>query len=295
MDSRAFLGLQQSHNPFRWSLEVTKAISTGGNFLFGGSGLGAAISAMEGTIATGASELMERSIRFAHKTAADALVPRVEVEALSRDASVADLVAASARTGHSRFPVYGTDIDDIEGVVLVKSAHQIAPAERASTPVGALMTPVMVVPESRELEDLLVDMRGSRNPLVVVLDEYGGTAGILTVEDLVEEIVGEIDDEYDTPALTAVSRAGEWLLAGSLHHDDVYDACALELPEGPYETLAGFVLERLGRVPDAPGDVVHHEGWRLEVTEMERHRITVVKVVGPSSEPSSEHGREGRR
>ncbi len=238
-------------------------------------------SRQEGTLANNASELLERSIRFADKTAADALVPRVEVVALGRDASVADLVDASARTGHSRFPVYGTDIDDIEGVVLVKAAHGIAPEARATTQLSTLMTDVMVVPESRELEDLLVDMRGSRNPLVVVVDEYGGTAGILTLEDLVEEIVGEIDDEYDTPALTVASRAGEWLLSGALHHDEVLDACGLEMPDGPYETLAGFVLERLGRVPDGPGDTVTHEGWALEVLELERRRITQLRLVSP--------------
>jgi CBS domain containing-hemolysin-like protein len=250
-------------------------------------------SRQEGTLATNASELLERSIRFAEKSAADALVPRVEVKALGRDASVADLVAASARTGHSRFPVYGTDIDDIEGVVLVKSAHGIAPEDRATTPVSALMTEVMVVPESRELEDLLVDMRGSRNPLVVVVDEYGGTAGILTLEDLVEEIVGEIDDEYDTPTLTVASRAGEWLLPGSLHPDEVVDACGLEMPEGPYETLAGFVLERLGRVPDEPGDTFTHDGWLVEVRGMERHRITRVRLVAPTGGDSGGSGSGG--
>lgn len=239
------------------------------------------VSAEEGLLARHAEELLERSIRFSQKTAADILVPRVSVRALPRTATVDELIALAGESGHSRFPVYGTDLDDVEGVVLVKSVHTLAPEQRATTAVHHLMGDVLVVPESRELEDLLRDMRTTRNHLAVVVDEYGGTEGIITLEDLVEEIVGEIDDEYDRPAMTAVSGVGEYLLSGSLHPDEVEDACGLVVPEGPYETLAGFVLDRLGCLPDSPGDTVSHEGWRLTVEEVERRRITRVRVVAP--------------
>jgi CBS domain containing-hemolysin-like protein len=244
-------------------------------------GLLVRVSAEEGTLPRAASKLLERSIRFAEKTAADILIPRTSMVALASDATVAELVDAAATTGHSRFPVYGTDLDDIAGIVLVKQAHLVGPEDRDRTPIAGLVGPVHVVPESRGLEDLLFDMRESRHQLVVVVDEYGGTAGIVTLEDLVEEIVGEIDDEYDTPTYTAPAREGEWVLPGSLHPDEVADACGLELPDGPYETLAGFVLERLGRIPTGTGDSVRHERWRLEVAELERHRITSVRVVAP--------------
>src|SRR5690606_17447684 len=115
-----------------------------------------------------------------------------------------DLVALAAGTGHSRFPVYGADLDDITGVVHVKAVHAVPVAERATTPVATLMAEAVALPESRHLVDVLFDIRWSRNHLVVVVDEYGGTAGILTLEDVLEEIVGEIDDEYDqlTPRLS---------------------------------------------------------------------------------------------
>src|SRR3546814_5238326 len=127
------------------------------------------------------------------------------------------------------------------------------------------MWPAFAVPETRDLADLLVDWRASGTHLAIVVDEHGGTAGIITLEDVLEEIVGEIDDEYDRrrPRLTVVQRAGEWLLDASLHHDELYDACGFELPDGDYETLAGFVLRELGRIP-AVGASPDHAGSTLE-------------------------------
>jgi CBS domain containing-hemolysin-like protein len=243
-------------------------------------------SAEHGTLPGSASNLLTRSIRFGRKTAADALIPRTRVEALASDATATDLVARSATTGFSRFPVYGADLDDIVGLVLVKSVHRVPHEARGSTTVAELMSDVLAVPETRELEDLLFDMRDRRQHLVVVVDEYGGTAGIATLEDLVEEIVGEIDDEYDvrvahlTEAAVGHGERGRLVLDGSLHPDEVGDATGFRPPEGPYETLAGFVLERLGHVP-RPGEWVTHDGWRLEVCRMDGRRIAEVALEGP--------------
>jgi CBS domain containing-hemolysin-like protein len=237
-------------------------------------------SAEEGTIGDNASTLFARSVRFAEKTAADALVPRVRVSALAVDDHVADLVTLAAATGFSRFPVYRVDLDDIVGVVLVKTVHGLAPDARATTTIGEIMTDVVAVPETRSLSGLLADMRDARNHLVVVVDEYGGTAGIITLEDVVEEIVGEIDDEYDRPEprLTDVARAvGPWVLSGSLHPDEVAEVTGFEPPEGEYETLAGFVLDRLGRIPEV-GDGFAFGDWRLEVTAMDGLRVATVAV-----------------
>ena len=169
-----------------------------------------AASTEEGTLAGPASTLLTRSIRFGAKTAADALVPRPDVVAIDMDASAADLVQLSASTGYSRFPVSGADIDDVRGTVLVRTVHAVPYAQRPDRSVATLMEDPVVVPETRELEDVLLDMQQSRQHLMVVVDEYGGTAGIVTLEDIVEEIVGEIDDEYDprTPTLTKPIRAG---------------------------------------------------------------------------------------
>lgn len=122
---------------------------------------------------------------------------------------------------------------------------------------------------------------------MVVADEYGGTAGIVTLEDVLEEIVGQIEDEYDlSPTSTPRVRnwGVTWLLDGGLHLDEVEDACGLELPDGDYETLAGFVLDRLGRIP-APGDRLDVDGWHLVVVDMERHRIASVRLTAPTIRP----------
>jgi CBS domain containing-hemolysin-like protein len=140
------------------------------------------------------------------------------------------------------------------------------------------------VPETLELEDVLVEIQASGSHLVVVVDEYGGTAGLLTLEDVIEEIVGDIADEYDEttePELTRRQQPGEWVLAGTLHPDEVEDACGLAIPEGEYETLAGFVLDRLGFVPQEPGASFDHDGWLVAVAAMDRRRIAEVRLSRP--------------
>jgi len=241
-------------------------------------------SAEGGELEASAAELLARSVRLTRRTAADVLVPRTRVEALPKEATVADLVGRSRRTGHSRLLVYGTDLDDLRGVVHVKAAYQVPRAERATTPVADVMGDVLAVPESRDLDDLLTDMRSTRHHLVAVVDEHGGTAGIVTLEDVIEQIVGDITDEHDLPDpdVTRSVRPGAWSLEGSLHPDEVTEVTGLELPDGPYETLAGFVLDRLGHIPEA-GEVVDHDGWRLEVEAMERHRVARVQVVAPDA------------
>lgn len=246
-------------------------------------------SAEEGTLEPRAVDLLTRSIRFGEKTADDALTPRTALEALESDATLDDLVGRSLDTGLSRFLVYGIDLDDVRGVVHVKSVYEIPPDERSSTPVSAVMTDAFVVPESRSLTSLLVELRKAGAHLAVVVDEYGGTAGIVTMEDLIEEIIGEIDDEWDPepPELSVVQPSGAFLLAGSLHPDEVFDACGFTMPDGEYETLAGFVLDRLGHLPVA-GEWVAHDGWELEVVELDRRRIDRILAVPPEPAPDPE-------
>jgi CBS domain containing-hemolysin-like protein len=255
-------------------------------------------SGESGTLEPEALNLLTRTIRFGDKVAADALVPRVSVEAVSVEGTVADLAARSVQTGHSRFPVVGADLDDVRGVVHVKEVHGVPFEARATTPVADVMSPALVVPESRPLDDLLAELRRIGSHLAVVVDEYGGTAGIITLEDLLEEIVGEIDDEHDPPRLTVVERPGEWELDGAYHPDEVFDACGFVVPEGDYETLAGFVLAALGRVPD-PGDHLEHDGWLLQVVEMDRLRVARVRLVKPrlprAGEPGDDAAPAGQR
>ena len=231
--------------------------------------------------------VLRRALRFGSKTAADALVPRVDVVWLDVDAAAEALVDTSLRTGHSRFPVCRDDIDDVAGVVHVKDVYSVPLGERATTAVSAIATDAFVVPETADLADLLTRFRQLGTHLAVVVDEYGGTAGVLTLEDVLEELVGEIEDEYDPrPArLSKVLPAGVIELPGTLHPDEVAEACGLLLPDGPYETLAGWMLAALGRIPE-PGDGVEYEGWRLEVVEMDRRRVAVVRIHAPNRDRS---------
>ena len=229
--------------------------------------------------------LLTRSIRFGAKTAADALVPRVEVVTVGATDTMADLVAATVSSGPSRFPVVEGDLDDVRGVVHVKAVHRIPPGERHRVSVAEHMAGVWAVPESADLRSLLSEMSRRRQSLAVVVDEHGGTAGIITAEDITEEIVGEIDDEHDPVAeLTPPAPPGTWRLAGDLRADGVEEACGLRLPDGPYETLAGFVLGQFGRVP-VEGDSCTWDGWGFEVAEMARRRIVAVRVAGPWGRP----------
>jgi CBS domain containing-hemolysin-like protein len=149
------------------------------------------------------------------------------------------------------------------------------------------MTPPFVVPESRDLGHLLLEMREQRAQLAVVLDEYGGTAGILTLEDLLEEIVGEIDDEHD-PRRRVTRPLGRTLLVpGGLHRDEVIDVVGLELPDGDYETLAGYLLDQLGHIP-VVGEEVSADGWTFTVVAMDRRRIETVQVVRPPTPPAED-------
>jgi CBS domain containing-hemolysin-like protein len=236
--------------------------------------------------------MLTRAVRFAGKSALDVLVPRVDVVTLSAQASVLDLVERSVATGHSRFPVMGDDVDDIVGFVHVKDVLEIAPSERGDIPVARIMKPAVVVPETRELDSLLSDLRRAGVHLAMVVDEHGGTAGIVTIEDILEEIVGEIEDEYDPIGPPVVGgrfsrEIGVVTLEGRTHADEVHERTGLSLPEGDYETLAGFLLDRLGRIPE-PGDVVidHTLGAEFTVIEIDGLRISSVRVTRLQPGPS---------
>ena len=231
--------------------------------------------------------LLSRSIRLADKVAADVLVPRLDVHVLTVDSTGSDLLEATARTRCSRFPVVEGDLDHVVGVVHVKALLAVGRGERDAVSVVDLMIPPLAVPETRTLDGLMEDLRRARCAMAVVVDEHGGTAGVVTEEDVLEELVGEIDDEFDQPVpRTRVDALGRTVVSGSLGPDDVYEATRFVLPDGPYETLAGFVLHRLGRIPE-PTAMVDHEGWRIEVLGVDGRRIVTLLVVEPPDGPST--------
>lgn len=235
-------------------------------------------SGEEGRLDDEELELLTRAITFTEKVAADAMVPRVSVVGLSRHDSIAELRRSSASTGHSRFPVFDEDLDDIVGVVHVKDSIMVPPARIPVTPVGEIAQPALQVPESSTLEYLLSEMQRSGRGMAVVVDEYGGTAGVVTIEDLLEEIFGEIEDEYDQEAAPASGAEEIEVLSGLLHRHEVEEMVGFEWLEGRYETLGGYLIACLGRFPQV-GEVIRVGDISFEVMAMDGHRVDQVRVT----------------
>jgi CBS domain containing-hemolysin-like protein len=251
-------------------------------------GLLAAISAKAGALPTDTALVLQRTVRFSEKRAAEAMTPRVDVVGLTGQDTVAELISTSIETGFSRFPVYEQTLDQVTGVVAITDALAVPPHRRALTSVNAVAREPVLVPESLDLDHVWEALRKSRSDMAIVVDEYGGTDGVVTVEDLVEEMVGEIADEHDDEAtaiemgLTVPVGAREHLVDGVLREDELREQTGFRLPEGPYETLAGFLMARLGHIP-AVGETVGENGWEFTVVETDRHRVEQVRVVRPES------------
>jgi CBS domain containing-hemolysin-like protein len=244
-------------------------------------------SAAAGTLDQQTAELITRSLGFAGRTAADVMTPRVRTVVLQRDQKAADVVALARRSGHSRFPVIDGDLDDVVGIVHLKSAVAVPRERRDDVPVAAIMSEALRVPETVRLDPLLVELRALGLQLAVVVDEYGGTAGVVTLEDLVEELVGEVADEHDRSRPGIVHRRdGAWLVPGLMRPDEVRDKTGVDVPDGPaYETLGGFVMAGLGRIPQV-GDEVPVAGAVLRVERMEGRRVDRVRML-PVQQPVS--------
>lgn len=213
----------------------------------------AARSAQEGTLEGEVARRVIKSVRLGDRYASDAMTPRSHVAFLSSDQTVADVLLHSVETGFSRFPVIGESVDEVLGIAHFKDALTIPRADRARTPVTAIIRTAVEVPSAMALDDALEQLRGGLQTAIVV-DEYGGTHGLLTLEDIVEELVGEIDDEHDTPVpLMRDLGDGRRMLSGLVRPDEIDD---LDLPEGVNsETLGGLIIEELGRFPEV-GDTV---------------------------------------
>lgn len=235
-------------------------------------------SGEEGRLGDEEMELLTRSLAFTEKVAAEAMVPRVNVVAVNRHQPISELRQIARDTGHSRFPIYGLDLDEIVGIVHIKDTIGIPAAQRALTPVEAITKPGLRVPAASRLEFLLTELQTKGRGMAVVIDEYGGTAGIITIEDLLEEIFGEIEDEYDEAAAAGSNDDDPYILSGLLHRHDVEERIGFEWAEGNYETLGGFIIATLGRFPDV-GEVVAAGQFSFEVIEMDGQRVDRVRAV----------------
>lgn len=214
-------------------------------------------SAERGTLEESTAELLARSIEFGDRRAADVMTPRPRVRFVEAGQAVADVLDLVSATGHARFPVIEDGVDDVIGMVHFKHAVAVPPQERATRTVREVVHDLPAVPASMELDPLLGVLRRSGPQMALVVDEYGGTDGIVTLEDLVEEIVGEIEDEQDRPVgRVRELPGGGWVLSGLLRPDEVQDLTGLRLPDAEEsDTLGGLVTEHLGRMP-AVGDSV---------------------------------------
>ena len=219
--------------------------------------------------------LLTRSISFTENLTADVMVPRIKIVGLPVDATVADLRELAIESGHSRFPVYSGSLDVIEGVAHVKDTLGVPPNRRARSPVTDHMRPALVIPETQPLDTVMVELRTRGSGMAIVVDEYGGTAGIVTSEDLLEELFGEIEDEHDPDSTVAPAR-GE--LSGLLHRHEVEELTGFGWPEGRYETLGGLVTALLGRNAQT-GDTVEVDGWTLDVVEVDGLRVDRVRIT----------------
>jgi putative hemolysin len=239
-------------------------------------------AAKAGTIHPEAGEIAARALELPALTASDVMVPRREVVALSQHASAQDLRAATLARKHNRLPVYNEMIDNVVGYVNVKDLLAQA-CEGGTIELDAVMRQAHFVPESQNAVELLKEMRGGHIPLAIVVDEQGGTAGIVTMEDLLEELVGEIFSEHAREVPVRIKRQpdGSALVSGLTHVREVNRELGLDLPEqGEWTTIAGLCLANAGKIP-AIGDSVGVNGVRLEITDASARRIRAVRVVAP--------------
>jgi len=244
-------------------------------------------SASAGLLEADTATLLDRTLRFAEHTADDVMTPRTRIESVHRLDPAQAVLDLAGRTGFSRFPVIDEDRDDIVGVVHVKQAIGVPRQKRGEVPVAALAEDAVRVPETMRLDQLLGELRTRGFQLAIVVDEYGGTAGLVTLEDLVEELVGEVADEHDRARAGVIGDATEMTLPADLRPDEVREQTGVQIPDSDdYDTVAGFVLFTLGRIPEPGDELTLDDGAMLRVERMEGRRIARLRYLQPPQTPN---------
>jgi magnesium and cobalt transporter len=221
-------------------------------------------------------ELLQSIVDFTETLVREVMTPRPDIIAIRADATLGDLRTLFREEQYSRIPVFRGDLDNIIGIVFVKDMVGLPPG--AEPPLTTLMRSAYMVPESKRVSELLKEMQRRQAQMAIVVDEYGGTAGLVTVEDLLEEIVGEIRDEYDVESETVTDEGhGTFAFSGKVSVDEVRDRLGVEIEREGFETLGGYLLSHLGRMPYV-GETFEVDELAVEVIEVERRRITKVRV-----------------
>jgi putative hemolysin len=224
------------------------------------------------------SQLLRSVVDFGQTLVREVMTPRPDIVAIKADATLDDLRQLVREQEYSRLPVFTENLDNIVGIIVVKDLIQMTAEPDGSRRVSEMMRPAAFVPETKRVVDLLREFRQGRNQLALVVDEYGGTAGLVTVEDVVEELVGEIRDEYDSEAEPIVRENDDtYVFSGKVGISEMTDRLGVEIEEGGFETVGGYVLARAGRVP-AVGERFDADGLEVEILEAERRRIHKVRL-----------------
>ncbi len=224
--------------------------------------------------------MVEGAIKVTELSVDDVMVPRVQIVMLAAEAPLADILAAVVASGHSRFPVHGEDKDEILGILLAKDLLKFFGAAEHFD-IRAILRPAVLIPESMRLNVLLAEFRLSRNHMALVVDEYGGVAGLITIEDVLEQIVGEIDDEHDDeeePQLMHEQPDGGWLVSGLMPIADFNEHAGVAFPDEEYDTIGGMVTSEFGHLPEV-GEEVAIGGYLFRVTAADDRRVQQFRVM----------------
>jgi CBS domain containing-hemolysin-like protein len=236
-------------------------------------------SSMHGTLEEDTATLLGKALSFTNHEAQDIMTPRTRVATIRVSDSADDVIALTRKTGFSRFPVIDEDADDIVGIVHVKQAVAVPRERRSEVPVGALQGEALRVPETMHLDVLLGELRQGGYQMSIVVDEYGGTAGIATLEDLIEELIGEVSDEHDRAKADVVKVGDAVTFPASLRPDELRERADIDVPDdGPWETVGGFLLSQWGYIPEA-GATLDACGGQFVVERMDGRRIDRVRFT----------------
>ena len=237
-------------------------------------------SLQRGVVDTDALTMMEGALEVSEMQVRDAMVPRSQMVVIPRDGHLEEFLPRILESGHSRFPVIGEDRDEVEGILLAKDLLRYFAGAGAGFRLLDVMRPAMVIPESKRLNMLLRDFKAGRNHMAIVVDEYGGVSGLITIEDVLEEIVGEIDDEHDEEEAAPVTRLAEnrYLVQALTEIDEFNEAFDCNFSDEDYDTVGGLLLAEFGRVPEHGEVVVLDERFEFRVTASDNRRIITLEM-----------------